>query len=382
MFPQHEFVLDPDLIHLNHAGVSPWPRRCADAVQAFAEAMATQSALANFPRWLETEQRLRERLARLAGVGSADDVALLKNTSEALSQVARGLDWRPGDRVVALAEEFVSNLLAWEALAADGVELVQVRPAPGQSPDDALLAACDARTRLLSVSSVQYGTGWRSDLVRIGRHCRAHDILFCVDAVQSLGALRFDAQACGADFVVAGAHKWLMGPFGIALFHCRPGLRDRIRPLAAGWHTLRDPLRFAGTLDQTEASARRFEAGTQNWAAVLGLEATLSLFEEIGADRIERRVLANAGYLADALAARDGVTVLSPRDDAHRSGNVCVTVAGVDRQALAERLERTGVLCAARGPSLRFSPHCYHPREQLDAALQSFDDACYALTSV
>lgn len=372
-----EFPLDDDVIHLNHAGVSPWPRRCADAVQRFAETMATRSYAGSFPEWLEAEERVRARLAAMINVGSADDIALLKNTSDALSQVAHGLDWRFGDQVVALAEEFVSNLVTWEALGARGVTLKRVTPYPAQSPEDALEAACGPRTALMTVSTVQYGTGYRMDVGRLGRFCRERGILFCVDAVQSLGALRFDAVAANADFVVSGAHKWLMSPFGIALFWCRPELRQRVRPLAWGWHSLRNPLGFSGTLADAEPTARRYEAGTQNWAAVLGFDATLGLFEEVGHAAIEGRVLANAATLATGLAQRPNVTLVSPTEGAHRSGSVCVQVLGQDLAALAETLEREHrVLCAARGGTLRFSPHYYTSADALAGALTAFDRAC------
>lgn len=365
-----EFPLDEHIVHLNHAGVSPWPRRCAEAVQAFAEYNMRHSYAGAFGDWMATEQRLRERLARLIGAAGADDIALLKNTSDGLSQVAYGLQWQTGDGVVALAEEFVSNLLVWESLEQDGVRFQQVVPAADQSPEDALEAACDEHTRLLAVSSVQYGTGRRMDLVRLGRFCRRNDILFCVDAIQSLGALPFDVTATHADFVIAGAHKWLMSPFGIALFWVRPGVRDRLRPLSVGWHTLRDPMRFAGAMSDMETSARRFEAGTGNLAAVMGFEATLALFEEVGTETIAPGVLANADYLSQSLQALPGVELLSQTPAV--TGNVCVTIAGHDLAALASQLESTyGVLCAARGPSLRFSPHFYTPVERMARAVDA-----------
>lgn len=367
-----EFPLDEDIVHLNHAGVSPWPRRCAEAVHAFADHNMRRSYAGAFGDWMATEQRLRERLARLIGAAGADDIALLKNTSDGLSQVAYGLQWQAGDGIVALAEEFVSNLLVWESLTEHGVRFRQVVPNDGQSPEDALEAACDEHTRLLTVSSVQYGTGRRMDLVRLGRFCRDNDILFCVDAIQSLGALPFDVTATHADFVVAGAHKWLMSPFGIAMFWVRPDVRDKLRPLAVGWHTLRDPMRFAGALSDMEDSARRFEAGTGNLAAVMGFEATLALFEEVGPAVVEAGVLANAEYLANALVALPGVELLSPSPAV--TGNVCITVAGHDLAGLAAQLESShGVLCAARGPSLRFSPHFYTPQVRMARAVNALE---------
>lgn len=368
-----EFALD-DVIHLDHAGVGPWPRRCAEAVKAFADTNARVSYAGQFEGWMETDARLRARLCRLIGAASPDDIALLKNTSEGLSQIAHGIEWRTGDRVVALAEEFNSNKLAWQSLARRGVEWVEVEPVDGQSREDAIEAACDERTRLVSVSTVQYGTGVRMDIDRLGAFCKAHDILFCIDAVQSLGALRFDIGSCAADFVVAGSHKWLMAPFGIALFWCRPELRDALTPLAHGWHTVSEPMRFDRTLSEIEPSARRFEPGTANWAGLLGFEASLSLYEEIGPVEVERRVLANASALAARITERPGVSLITPREVGRHGGSVCISVRNRDHADLAGRLQAEHrVLCAARGPGLRFSPHCHNTAAQLDAAVDAFD---------
>ncbi len=368
-----EFDLD-GVIHLDHAGVGPWPKRCADAVCAFARTNARTSYGGKFGDWMETDARLRGRLCALIGAASADDIALVPNTSTGLSLVARGLEWDSGDRVVILAEEFISNRLPWHALRAFGVECIEVTPVDGESRESALEAACDERTRLLSVSTVQYGTGWRIDLERLGRFCRDAGILLCVDAIQSLGALRFDTVGYNADFVVAGAHKWMVAPFGVALFHCRPELRDRLALQAHGWHTVSDPMSFSGTLDTIEASARRFEPGTANLAGIMGFEASLSLHDEIGAAEVERRVLRNASWLAERLESRPGVEPVSPREGDRASGNVCIRVRGRDHADLAAALHRDhGVLCAARGPSLRFSPHCHNTDEQLQRALAAFD---------
>lgn len=368
-----EFDLD-GVIHLDHAGVGPWSRRCADAVCGFARANASTSYLGRFGDWMETDARLRTRLQALIGAEAADDIALLPNTSTGLSLIARGLEWHAGDRIVYLAEEFISNRLPWQALAGFGVECVEVVPADGESRESAIEAACDDRTRLLSVSTVQYGTGWRMDLARLGRFCRDAGILMCVDAIQSLGALRFDAEANHADFVVSGAHKWMMAPFGVALFHCRPELRDRLALQAHGWHTVADPMSFAGTLDSIEASARRFEPGTANLAGIMGFEAALSLHDEIGAAEIERRVLRNAAWLAERLEARPGVELVSSREPDRFGGSVCARIAGRDHAEIVKTLQLDhGVLCAARGPSLRFSPHCHNTVDQLDLALAAFD---------
>ena len=182
-----EFPVIDSCIYLNHAAVGPWPRRTQQAVTRFAEENTIDGAR-HYPRWLEIEARLREQLAALIRAPTCADIALLKNTSEALSFVAYGFPWRDGDSIVISDEEFPSNRIVWESLRNRGVSVREVRLRGQVDPEQALLNAADARTRLLSISSVQYASGLRLDLTRLGEHCRRRDIAFCVDAIQSVGA--------------------------------------------------------------------------------------------------------------------------------------------------------------------------------------------------
>jgi selenocysteine lyase/cysteine desulfurase len=252
IMPALDFVLDGSIIYLNHAAVSSWPRRTAEAVKAFAEENAAFGA-AHYSAWQEVENALRIQLGRLINAASANEIALLKSTSEALSVVAYGLSWVPGDNVVITSQEFPSNRIVWESLARFGVETRAAEIAGNASPEEAILARIDAHTRLVSVSSVQYATGLRLDLEKIGTVCRELDILFCVDAIQSLGAVELDVQACRADFVMADGHKWMMGPEGVALFtaapeswtdwHCSStaGTWSRIRASSTTRHGIQPP---------------------------------------------------------------------------------------------------------------------------------------------
>ncbi|MGH8555522.1 MAG: aminotransferase class V-fold PLP-dependent enzyme, partial [Gammaproteobacteria bacterium] len=296
-----EFPLAKNTIYLNHAGVSPWPRRAAEAVTAFAEDNVRHGA-SNYSHWLETERRLREQLRQLINAPGSDDIALLKNTSEGLSFVANGIAWSAGDNIVISAEEFPSNRIPWEALQPRGVAVRQIEMLNGHPcPEQPLLDACDGRTRLLAISSVQYASGFRVDLDLIGAHCRKHGILLCVDAIQTLGALNFDVSACHADFVVADAHKWMLGPEGIALFYVNPAIRDEITLSEFGWHMTQDPGAFDRKDWRPADSARRFECGSPNLLGVHALSASLSLLHEIGMAAISRIVLNNTRYLTDLI---------------------------------------------------------------------------------
>ena len=200
---ENEFPHEVGLRYLNHAAVAPWPLRATQAVAAFAE-QNSRSGARDYPQWLKTEQRLRERLQRLLNAPSSDDIALVKNTSEALSFVAFGLDWRDGDQVVISDQEFPSNRVVWEALKDRGVAVIAVA-LDGADPELDLISACTARTRVLSVSAVQYASGLRLDLPRLGRLCNQKGVLLCVDAIQQIGALPFDVQECDCAFAMADA---------------------------------------------------------------------------------------------------------------------------------------------------------------------------------
>ena len=194
------FDLQDDILYLNHAAVSPWPRRTVRAVQRFA-ADNGMTGSKKYVRWMATETRLRERLAALIGAESATDIALAKSTSEALSIVAQGLPWQEGDNVVGVRQEFPSNRIVWEALAERGVRWRGLDLTSSAHPEEDLLALCDERTRVLTVSWVQYARGLRLDLERLGHACRQRGVLLCVDGIQGIGALPFDLAQIPADFV-------------------------------------------------------------------------------------------------------------------------------------------------------------------------------------
>ena len=238
---QAEFPVNEQCVYLNHAAVAPWPVRASKAVADFAMENSARGA-ADYPQWLTVENRLRTNLAAITGADE-DEIALVKNTSEALSFVAYGIDWQAGDRVLISDEEFPSNRIVWESLQDQGVIVEEVSLA-GENPDEALIAAIHRGARLVSISAIQYASGTRMDLNAIGEACKATGTLFCVDAIQAFGAVPFDVRACQCDFAMADGHKWLLGAEGLGLFYIRRELIDTLklnskrRALVAGCHSL------------------------------------------------------------------------------------------------------------------------------------------------
>lgn len=362
-----EFPLDKGLIYLNHAAVGVWPRRTSDAVKAFADENMRQGAT-DYPEWMKVERQLRSRLKWLINAESSDDIALLKNTSEGLSLVAYGLDWQPGDNIVSTDQEFPSNRIVWESLQSKGVE-IRLADISGDAPETAMLQLVDERTRLLSVSSVQFASGLRMDLTRLGKACRESDIFFCVDAIQSLGALQFDVQAIHADAVVADAHKWMLGPEGLALFYISPRWRERLKLHQFGWHMVERLGDFDASQWTPAGSARRFEPGSPNMLGIHALNATLSLFQEIGIAEIERAVLKRSELLMTAISNHDELELVTPDKPGRYGGIVTFKHRRLDAAGhgdLYRQLMGDGVICAHRAGGIRLSPHFYSDVSQFE----------------
>ena len=327
-----------------------------------------------YPRWTEVESQLRGQFQRLIGAPNVDDIALLKNTSEALSVVAYGLPWKRGDSIVGIQQEFPSNRVVWESLETRcGVNYRRVDTSTTDDPEAALIDAMDNSTRLLAISAVQYASGLRLDLDRLGDYCKRHNILFCIDAIQWLGALPFDVEACQADFVAADGHKWLLGPEAVAVFYCRAEQRERLRLNQFGWHMLENHHDFDAPDWTPASSARRFECGSPNNLGIHAQSASLSLLEEIDmktvAANIEQRVMLILEHIH-----RRGYKLLSPSVASRRAGIVTFRMAGVDHERLFLRLLEHKLLSACRMEGLRFSPHFYTPLERIDAAFELIDE--------
>lgn len=371
-----EFPLQKNLYYLNHAAVSPWPTRTATAVQAFARENQCQGSM-RYLQWLKIETSLRQQLQWLVGAQSPDDIALLKNTSEGLSIIAYGLDWKEGDNVVSTDQEFPSNRIVWESLASQGVTLRQA-DVNQVDPEQAMIDLMDHNTRLLSVSSVQYGTGLRMDLVRLGQACRARGILFCVDAIQSLGAHSFDVQTIQADFVVADGHKWMLGPEGLAVFYAHESARDQLTLHQYGWHMVEQVGDFDRQTWEVAASARRFEAGSPNMLAIHALQASLSLLQEVGMEAVEDAMMQRSRWFIERIQSEPSLYLITPESDARHAGIITFHCKGVDQLALYHTLMDQGVMCAYRAGGIRFSPHFYTPWHVLEKGIACVLEVCDA----
>jgi len=367
----NEFNLDDDVIYLNHAAVAPWPLRAEKAVNAFCRENVTIGSK-KYANWLKVEARLKHQLAKLLNASTVDEIALVKNTSEALSFVAYGLDWKKDDNIVTSDEEFPSNMIPWESLANQGVSVKKTHLKTTQDPTTALIENIDSHTKLLTISSVQYASGLRVDLERLGEACQEKGVLFCIDAIQSIGAFPVDVQKYQADFVMADGHKWMLGPEGLGVFYCRKSAINKLNLTQYGWHMVEDMGNYDAPEWTTAKSARRFECGSPNMLSIHALSASISLLLDVGMDTIAKNVIDRGQYVIDKVQQNPSLTLLTSPD---REGNNIIVFKPSNGKTdeLFEYLTTHHVVCAKRGGGIRFSPHFYTPYDIIDRAFSQIE---------
>ena len=372
--PVDEFPILQHGHYANHAAIAPWPRATSRAVADFATENS-ELGPEKYAHWLLRETRLRQMLAGMLNAGSADDIALLKNTTEGICTVANGIDWHVGDNLVLPLAEFPSNRLPWLALQQRGVEIREVDIRAGAEPEQTLLAHMDDRTRLLSVSAVQWTDGLRLQLETLGAACRQHKVLFFVDAIQQLGAMQMDVKACRIDFLAADGHKWLLAAEGIAVFYCREAVREQLRLSQHGWRMVDTPYTFDREDWQASATATRFEAGSPNTLGQTAMHASISLLQNVGMANVEALIRENSLLLSEKLASIPAIELLRPFEQRRVSGIVSFTVPGKDPAVIQRALRARNLSCAVRSDAIRLSPHFYQAGKPLQEMLNLIEDA-------
>jgi selenocysteine lyase/cysteine desulfurase len=367
------FPITKNYIYMNHAGVSPLPGPSVEAMNRQALQVATHGTEA-YNDWIAGIEKTREKIAKLVNA-KPGEIAFMRNTSDGLSVIANGINWKSGDNVVTCDCEFPANIYPWMRFERDGVEVRMAHERQGRVEADELLSLIDGRTRVVAVSFVQFASGFRMDLERIGAVCRQRDVLFVVDAIQGLGALEFDVEKFHVDAFSADGHKWLLGPEGCAVMFVSERALDRIQPTVVGWMSVknwRDAVagdRISYSLEYLDGAAR-FESGTLNAIGIHGLGASLDILLDVGIEKIETHVLALGDRLCEGLQSK-GYEVTSSRRPQEASCIVCTVKQGIAAHELAKHLAKNRIIVAARCGRLRFAPHVYNTFEEVETVVHS-----------
>lgn len=354
--------------YFDHAAVAPMCAAARDAMIDQARQSADHGDVP-YPEWDRRIAAVRETAAGLINARSAE-IAFLKNTTEGIAFVAEGLDWQPGDNVVIPEREYPANVYPWLNLAHRGVEVRWLPHRDGRVCIDALSDVCDERTRLVSMSFVQFSSGYRAPLAEVGRFCAERGCLFMVDAIQGLGAFPVDVEAAGIDFLSADGHKWLLGPEGAALFYCRLSRLDLLRVVEAGAGSVARPREYL-TYDLTyPPTARRFESGSHNLPGLFALGAAVDFLCAVGIERIGERILTLTDRLCAGLAER-GWRVLSSRRPGEASGIVMFARPNHPPADVVKGLRGRGIILSERAGAVRASPHFYNTEAEIDRLLEA-----------
>lgn len=362
-----EFPLASECAYLNHAASSPLPRRSAEALRRYAETRLRPDLRYRAGTPGHDSGPLRRALADAINCDPSE-IGFVPSTSDGVGIVANAIDWRAGDNVVLPECEYPGVVYPWLNLTRRGVEARMV-PAPlGHVDYDTLAGFIDGRTRALSVSHVEWSSGFRVDVERLGQLCRQRGILFVVDAIQSLGVTPVDVKAMQADVLVAGCYKMLMGIPGTAVLYVNREAMPNLLPDRAGQESVKTPM-----LDRPELvwkdDAHRYQVGSESLAALYVLESSLGLLLEAGVARTHAHILGLLDGLAAGLHAR-GLTVTSSLAPGARSTIVSFTSGGAEKDAALHRhlLERE-VIVSLRPYGVRVSPHLYNTLEDIDRLL-------------
>jgi cysteine desulfurase/selenocysteine lyase len=374
---QHFFPVTRNCVYLNHAALGPIPRPVVQATQAYIEDTSAYGVVPE-SKWVEYERGAHRRLASMIAA-RPDQIAFTANTSDGLMHLALGLPWREGDTIISAQGEFPSNVYPWLNLREQGVQVHLVPMRDYRIPTEDVLASITERTRIVSLSLVEFSTGYRNDIAAIARYCHERGILCGIDAMQALGAINIDVQALGIDYLSAASHKWLLSPRTTGILYISDNLLPQLAPARRGWLSVETPFDFFNHAQPLKAGAARFEYSSSNITAIIALDAALGMFESLegGMQAVEARILGLTGQAIAGLQQL-GYPVVSPQGKGERSGIVCFKPhprnAGMTVHELVEKLAERNISLAARGDVARISPHFYNSPEELDTLLNALEE--------
>ena len=369
---QHEFPVTRKTVFLGHAGVCPLPRRVAEAMIRFSERCTLGDQEDSLPPGFFSG--IREKACRLLNA-KPEEIAFVGPTSLALSFIAGGLKFRRTDNVLIYQDDYPSNVYPWMALAERGVEVRYLNTKElGRIRLTDIKGQIDENTRLVALASCHFLAGYRIDLNAIGQYLRERGILFCVDAIQTVGA--FPTSMEYVDFAAADAHKWLLGPCAAGLMYVRKEVQDHLLPTTHGWHNIRCPNFVAQEQLNYRTDARRYEAGTANLVGLAGLGAAMELLLEVGIENIAAEALRKRAWIVPELQKKGYEVLQANAAPENQGAMISFHKIGADLPAVHQRLKDQNILSSLRGDRsgrrlLRISPHFYNTDSELRRTVEA-----------
>jgi len=365
-----EFPITENMIYMNNAAVSPPSTRVLDAINETARKYSLQGTTCREEIVLE-EMNTRKAVADLINA-APEEIAFIKNTTQGILIAANGIRWREGENVVLPFGEFPANVYPWLSLKERGVETRLVEPKDGVVTADMLIEASDEKTRAISVSAIQFSTGYRIDLDKLGAFTREHGIYFHVDGIQAVGMIDLDVKRYGIDFLSTGGQKWLLAVSGTGFFYCRKEIIEELNLWNPGWVGVEDPWAFTDYGQSYKRDAGRFEEGSKNVLGIAALGASVARFLEIGMPAVEEKVISMTDELEEKLRSM-GFKITSPRGEGEKSGIICFQSEKIEAEKIFDSLKAGNVVTSLRLGNIRVSPHFYNNASDIEGFIKALE---------
>jgi len=354
--------LKTDQIYFNHAAIGPWTTPVLNRITELTAQRSGQK-IENFQYFLKWSANAKEKLGKLLNA-KPDRIAWVENVSNGINILAQGLDWKTGDRIILNDLEFPSNVYPFLNLKKYGVEIDMIKSKNGVCDFEDIEKAITPKTKLISISAVQFLSGYRADVNAIGELCKKHGIIFCVDAIQAAGVVQIDVEKFKIDYLAGGTHKWLMSSPGTAYIYLTEELQSRIDQKFVGWTSVKNAWNLLDYNLMLRNTADKFQNGTLNDFGISILEAVLDLFVEFGMKNVQRRILENTNYFIERLVELGIKPVLMNVPENNRAG--IVSFKHENANYIFEELEKRRIYCAMREGLIRLSPHFYNTKDEID----------------
>ncbi len=362
--------LKTEQIYFNHASLGPWCQLALKRINEYA-LQRSGERIENYEYFLKWNSSAKEKLGKLIGAAS-DRIAWIDNVSNGLNILAQGLNWQTGDRIILNDIEFPSNVYPFLNLKKHGVEIDFIKNRNGIVDIEDIEKTITTKTKLISISYVQFLSGYRANIDAIGELCKKHNIIFCVDAIQAAGAVQIDVQKSKIDFMAGGTQKWLMSSQGLSYIFITEELQECIEQKYVGWMSVENAWNLLDYNLELRKNASRFQTGTINAFGVAIFDAVLNLFIDFGMKNIEHRIIENTNYFIEKLLESGLDPILKNESPKNRAG--IVTFKHEKSKKIFDELEKQKIYCAVREGMIRFSPHFYNTKEEIDYVIANLNE--------
>ncbi len=354
--------LESGKVYFNHAAIGPLSNKVVDRLNKFIQ-LRSIGEIENYPTFLSAQENVKRMLSKIFNT-TPERFAFVDSVSNGFNILAQGIEWKTGDRIILNDIEFPANVYPFLNLKKLGVEIDFVKSKNGRIDIDDIEKLLTPRTRLLSISAVQFLTGFRSDLSEIGKLCKSHNVIFSVDVIQAAGAVNINVKRSNIDFLCGGSHKWFMGLQGASYFYLTEELQSMLKQKFIGWLSVENSWDFTDYKLKLLKTAESFQNGSLNVIGYISFEETLKLFDDIGIDKIEQKIISNTEFLMERLDNIGLEPLLKGVAQKHLSGIVSVNHS--DSEKIKNEMQKSGFAFSCREGKMRFSPHFYNTEDEIN----------------